>query len=135
WSENTNASTLPPQLHPRKPSAALGSFTDAVSEHSSTLKIKHRRYRKGQRVRSTGQPNVYAQDLVSKMGKEVYDVLDKQRGYLYVCGDAKNVAANVSVLLHKLGQEYGGRSEKGHEVRQELGRRLQITLRKNDLLK
>ncbi|ORY51097.1 hypothetical protein BCR33DRAFT_846730 [Rhizoclosmatium globosum] len=50
--------------------------------------------------RVPGQPKVYVQDLVSKMGKEVYDVLDKQRGY-----------SDVSVLLHKLGQEYGGRSE------------------------
>ncbi|KAJ3020251.1 UNVERIFIED_CONTAM: NADPH-cytochrome P450 reductase [Siphonaria sp. JEL0065] len=61
--------------------------------------------------RVPGQQKVYVQDLVSKMGREVYDVLDKQRGYLYVCGDAKNMAADVNALLHKLCSDYGGKSE------------------------
>ncbi|KAI9345671.1 FAD binding domain-containing protein [Obelidium mucronatum] len=61
--------------------------------------------------RVPGQQKVYVQDIVSKMGKEVYDILDKQRGYLYVCGDAKNMAADVNTLLHKLSSEWGGKSE------------------------
>ncbi|KAJ3245003.1 hypothetical protein HDU78_010058 [Chytriomyces hyalinus] len=61
--------------------------------------------------RVPGQQKVYVQDIVQKMGKEVYEVLDKMRGYIYVCGDAKNMAADVNTLLHKLAAEFGGKNE------------------------
>ncbi|KAJ3380070.1 NADPH-cytochrome P450 reductase, partial [Entophlyctis sp. JEL0112] len=61
--------------------------------------------------RVPGQPKVYVQDLVLRVGEEVYEVLDKKKGYLYVCGDAKNMAADVSTLLLKLAGQYGGKSE------------------------
>ncbi|KAI8615179.1 hypothetical protein BC830DRAFT_1161400 [Chytriomyces sp. MP71] len=63
--------------------------------------------------RVPGKKKVYVQDLVQNRGAEVFEVLDKLRGYLYICGDAKNMASDVNTLLHKLAQEFGSKDEEG----------------------
>ncbi|KAJ3087056.1 hypothetical protein HK100_008493 [Physocladia obscura] len=61
--------------------------------------------------RVPGQPRQYVQNIVEAIGGEVYELLDKRRGYLYLCGDAKNMAADVNALLLKLAQTCGGKTE------------------------
>ncbi|KAJ1559785.1 hypothetical protein HK405_009357, partial [Cladochytrium tenue] len=58
-----------------------------------------------------GPQKVYVQHRLMEAGQELWDVLDKKRGYVYVCGDAKNMAADVQRCLIQLGMQFGNRSE------------------------
>jgi NADPH-ferrihemoprotein reductase len=57
----------------------------------------------------------YVQHHLKRQGKAVWDVLGpKGKGYLYVCGDAKNMAKDVHAALIEIATEAaGGNSVKG----------------------
>ncbi|KAJ3333728.1 NADPH-cytochrome P450 reductase [Blyttiomyces sp. JEL0837] len=54
---------------------------------------------------------VYVQHLLAEKGKEVWELLDAKRGYFYVCGDAKHMAADVHQALLRMAMDIGGKSE------------------------
>ncbi|KAJ3112101.1 NADPH-cytochrome P450 reductase [Phlyctochytrium bullatum] len=56
---------------------------------------------------------VYVQHLVREMGAEVWEMLNAKRGYFYICGDAKHMAADVQQCLVELAMEKGGKNEAG----------------------
>lgn len=53
---------------------------------------------------------VYVQDRLRENGSEVWDMLDKQHAYIYVCGDAKRMAKDVQSAFIEFAQQYGGQS-------------------------
>jgi len=53
---------------------------------------------------------VYVQHLISEQSKLIWGYLEKG-GYLYVCGDAKNMARDVSKTLVEIAKEVGGKNE------------------------
>lgn len=80
--------------------------------------------------REKDTPRTYVQDLLIREGELVFDILDKQKGKLYVCGSSGNMpkgvrAALVDVLKEKLGVEeeegeaYVNRLEKEGRYKQE----------------
>lgn len=59
--------------------------------------------------RETDQ-KIYVQQRLRENGKEVWDMLDKQQAYIYVCGDAKRMAKDVQSAFVEFSQTYGGQS-------------------------
>ncbi|TPX38172.1 hypothetical protein SmJEL517_g00182 [Synchytrium microbalum] len=57
--------------------------------------------------RVKGAPKVYVQNKMSEYKAELWDMLSAKRGYVYVCGDAKNMAADVNKMLATLAAEVG----------------------------
>lgn len=55
------------------------------------------------------QPKTYVQNLMSEQGKQLYQWL-VDGAYLYVCGDAVNMAGDVDRVLHEIVAEHGGLS-------------------------
>jgi sulfite reductase (NADPH) flavoprotein alpha-component len=55
------------------------------------------------------QPKTYVQNLMSEQGKQLYQWLG-DGAYLYVCGDAVNMAGDVDRVLHEIVAEHGGLS-------------------------
>lgn len=53
------------------------------------------------------QRKVYVQHLLLERGDEIYHWL-KEGAYLYVCGDAENMAKAVDETLQRIYQQYGG---------------------------
>ncbi|CAO3676228.1 unnamed protein product [Umbelopsis ramanniana] len=53
---------------------------------------------------------VYVQDRLRENGSEVWDMLDKQHAYIYVCGDAKRMAKDVQSAFIEFAQQFGGQS-------------------------
>ena len=49
-------------------------------------------------------PKVYVQDLLQSHAKEVYAWID-EGAHLYICGDAKKMAKDVTAILKKILQE------------------------------
>lgn len=61
---------------------------------------------------SRDQPKkVYVQDRMSEKGAELWDWIENQGAYFYVCGDADRMAGDVHNTLIKIAQEHGGKSE------------------------
>ncbi|KAI9338387.1 hypothetical protein DFJ73DRAFT_662620 [Zopfochytrium polystomum] len=58
-----------------------------------------------------GPNKVYVQNKLLEMAVPVWELLDKKRAYIYVCGDAKNMASDVQQTLLKMAMEFGGKSE------------------------
>lgn len=57
---------------------------------------------------SRDQPEkVYVQDLMRKKGKELWSWIDRG-AYIFVCGDASRMAADVDDTLHHIVAEHGG---------------------------
>ncbi len=52
---------------------------------------------------------IYVQDRMLKQGAEIWQWL-KQGAFLYVCGDAKNMAPDVERALHEIAIAHGGKS-------------------------
>jgi sulfite reductase alpha subunit-like flavoprotein len=51
----------------------------------------------------------YVQHHIKRQGKAVWDLLGPQgKGYLYVCGDAKNMAKDVHSALIEIATEAAG---------------------------
>jgi NADPH-ferrihemoprotein reductase len=64
-----------------------------------------------------GPNKVYVQHLMKEKAKEINELLEKQKAYLYVCGDAANMARDVSSLLGQIiAQERGISESKGEEI-------------------
>lgn len=58
---------------------------------------------------------VYVQHRLQEQGKEMWELLQKG-AYIYVCGDAKNMARDVNQTFVNFAIEYGGKTEeKAHE--------------------
>jgi sulfite reductase (NADPH) flavoprotein alpha-component len=64
------------------------------------------------RDRST--PRTYVQDRLRAAGRDVYDWLERG-AYLYVCGDAEQMAPDVQAALVDVVAEHGGRSREDAE--------------------
>ncbi|CAO3643718.1 unnamed protein product [Cunninghamella echinulata] len=56
--------------------------------------------------RETDQ-KVYVQHKVREYGEEVWRLLAKEGGYLYVCGDAKRMAKDITQTVMDLAKQYG----------------------------
>ena len=56
--------------------------------------------------REPGQKKTYVQDMLRKNGSEVYEVVVKNGGHFYVCGDVQ-MASDVTETLCKIVQEKG----------------------------
>ncbi|KAI9303530.1 hypothetical protein BJ944DRAFT_256704 [Cunninghamella echinulata] len=56
--------------------------------------------------RETDQ-KVYVQHRVRECGEEVWRLLAKEGGYLYVCGDAKHMAKDITKTVVDLAKQYG----------------------------
>ena len=63
-----------------------------------------------------GPKKVYVQHRLKELGKEINDLL-QQKAYLYVCGDAANMAREVNTVLAQIIAEQRGTTEaKGEEI-------------------
>jgi NADPH-ferrihemoprotein reductase len=58
-----------------------------------------------------GPEKVYVQRRLREVGATVFKLLKEQRGHLYVCGDAKFMARDVSKTITELAVEHGGMTE------------------------
>lgn len=58
-----------------------------------------------------GPEKVYVQHRLREVGKEVYALLKEKRGHIYVCGDAKYMARDVSRTITELAVTHGGLTE------------------------
>ena len=54
------------------------------------------------------QEKVYVQDLLRRDGAKIWQQLEEERAVVYVCGDAKRMAADVSAALHSIAEKEGG---------------------------
>ena len=54
------------------------------------------------------QEKVYVQDLLRRDGAKIWQQLEAERAVVYVCGDAKRMAADVSAALHSIAEKEGG---------------------------
>ena len=61
--------------------------------------------------REPNQPKVYVQQRLRERQQQVWNWLHTQRGYFYVCGDAKNMARAVNQALIDMAREAGGMSD------------------------
>lgn len=52
------------------------------------------------------EKKVYVQHLMEQNGKEIWETLE-QKGHFYVCGDARNMAHDVDLTLHKIAIKHG----------------------------
>jgi NADPH-ferrihemoprotein reductase len=60
---------------------------------------------------------VYVQQRIKENAKEINELLEKQKAYFYVCGDAANMARDVNNLLAQIiSQERGVSEAKGEEL-------------------
>ena len=48
------------------------------------------------------------QDLLRRDGAKIWQQLKEERAVVYVCGDAKRMAADVSAALHSIAEKEGG---------------------------
>lgn len=51
---------------------------------------------------------VYVQHLLAQDGKLIWDIIGKQNGHVYVCGDAKNMAREVNAMIASICTTEGG---------------------------
>ena len=58
---------------------------------------------------------IYVQHLLAQDGEMVWDILDKQKGNLYVCGDAKNMAREVNSTIVEICKTVGGKTQQQAE--------------------
>jgi len=61
-----------------------------------------------------GEKKVYVQDRMMEMQNEIWDLLDKG-AYVYVCGDAKQMAKDVHRCLRQIVEDAGGKSKQEAE--------------------
>lgn len=55
---------------------------------------------------------IYVQDLIWEQREELANEILKNKGYIYICGDAKGMAKSVEDILQRiLGEAKGGSSE------------------------
>ncbi|KAI8905059.1 hypothetical protein EDD86DRAFT_212150 [Gorgonomyces haynaldii] len=54
-----------------------------------------------------GPKKVYVQHKMAEHGALIFDLIEKQSGSFYVCGDAKHMAKDVHDQLHKIAQDGG----------------------------
>ncbi|RWS18607.1 NADPH--cytochrome P450 reductase-like protein, partial [Leptotrombidium deliense] len=54
---------------------------------------------------------VYVTHLLKQNAKEIWDVIDTNKGHIYVCGDARNMARDVRDILLKVIEEYGNKTK------------------------
>ncbi|MCL4130111.1 UNVERIFIED_CONTAM: hypothetical protein GTU68_053880 [Idotea baltica] len=54
---------------------------------------------------------VYVSHLLEQSKEEVWNIIGKENGHLYVCGDAKNMARDVHNVITKVCQTEGGMTE------------------------
>ena len=63
------------------------------------------------------EKKVYVQHLLKEQGKEINDLLQNHKANFYVCGDAANMAREVSVTLAQIISEQRGIAiEKAEEI-------------------
>ncbi|KAJ3095678.1 NADPH-cytochrome P450 reductase [Phlyctochytrium planicorne] len=60
---------------------------------------------------AAGGKKVYVQHRLKECGEEVWEVLNKGRGYFYICGDAKNMATDVHQTLIDIAIAHGGKND------------------------
>jgi NADPH-ferrihemoprotein reductase len=58
-----------------------------------------------------GKQKVYVQHRLAQERENIWELLDKQNGHIYVCGDAKRMASDVSKELEKMAMEIGKMSQ------------------------
>jgi len=58
--------------------------------------------------REVNQPKVYVQHRLKERKEQIWTLLQTNRGYFYVCGDAKNMARAVNQTLIDICVECGG---------------------------
>lgn len=56
-----------------------------------------------------GAEKVYVQHRLRENAQQVWDLIDKQGAYIYVCGDAKHMAKDVQSSFIEFAQTYGGK--------------------------
>ncbi|KAF9949475.1 NADPH-cytochrome P450 reductase [Modicella reniformis] len=61
--------------------------------------------------RQPGQPKTYVQHRMNEYKELIWDLIHKQGGYFYVCGDAKNMAREVNHKLIEIAMTCGEMSE------------------------
>lgn len=63
--------------------------------------------------REPGQPKKYVQALIDETASDIAEAIIEKKGFLYICGDAKNMAHDVENRLRKIfGEHKGGTAEK-----------------------
>lgn len=66
--------------------------------------------------RETDQ-KVYVQHRLREQGEDIWRLIDKEGAYIYICGDAKNMARDVQHAFVEFAMRYGGKSEEAaHDV-------------------
>jgi NADPH-ferrihemoprotein reductase len=55
-----------------------------------------------------GPSKIYVQHKMKEAAKEINELIEKQRAYFYVCGDAANMAREVNAELVKIIAEVRG---------------------------
>ncbi|KAI9294002.1 hypothetical protein K502DRAFT_325036 [Neoconidiobolus thromboides FSU 785] len=58
-----------------------------------------------------GDKKVYVQHLIREQKEKVWDLIDRQKGSIYVCGDAKYMAKDVNQCFVDMAKDLGGMSE------------------------
>ncbi|KAI1320102.1 NADPH-cytochrome P450 reductase [Mortierella claussenii] len=61
--------------------------------------------------RQPGVPKTYVQHRMDEYKELIWDLIHKQGGYFYVCGDAKNMAREVNHKLIEIAMTCGGMTE------------------------
>jgi len=57
------------------------------------------------------QQKVYVTHLLKENAAEVWKCIGEQKGHIYVCGDAKNMARDVHAIIKTICMEHGGMTE------------------------
>lgn len=61
--------------------------------------------------RRPNHPKIYVQQKLQEYGPQIWELLEKKKGFLYVCGDAKNMAKDVNSTIISMAIEFGGMAE------------------------
>ncbi|GAA97161.1 uncharacterized protein L969DRAFT_84417 [Mixia osmundae IAM 14324] len=73
--------------------------------------------------REPGQPKQYVQQLIRAQKDHIKSLLVDKKGYVYICGDAKNMAREVEeVLKELLGEATGEPGEKAYKTMKDRNR-------------
>eukprot|EP01088_Endostelium_zonatum_P019218 TRINITY_DN6529_c0_g1_i1.p1 TRINITY_DN6529_c0_g1~~TRINITY_DN6529_c0_g1_i1.p1 ORF type:complete len:687 (-),score=185.41 TRINITY_DN6529_c0_g1_i1:48-2108(-) len=65
--------------------------------------------------REEGVEKQYVQDKLREESQRVWEMMDKKKGHIYICGDANKMAPDVRKELVRLVQKEGGKTEKEAE--------------------
>jgi sulfite reductase alpha subunit-like flavoprotein len=58
--------------------------------------------------RQPGNDKVYVQHLIAASAQELWELLQQQGAYVYVCGDARKMAPDVRAAFEGIAREVGG---------------------------